>query len=527
MRSRSELLTGEGSIELRRPVAAITRNFAAIAALSVSFAVMAYVFSSSMTPSYTATAMISSQAVGQEENVDVDTAQRQLAAATALATSTAVLDSTAARTGATPADVRTAVFARLDPGTGVIGISATALVPRRAAALANAAATEFLTQRAAGIREGLEATESSLRAEMDRLGEQGEPAAEDVRVLHERVADIRVRATLAGRDLGLVRAAAQPSEPSSPKPLLSAFLALMASAIVASVVVVARDTLRKPVTSTRELEALVRAPVIALMRDGRRAKRAGGVMAEDTAMRLAFESWAAPGRKLIVVSAPARGDSTAVVERLGRSFAQAGHNTLVIDADLDRPALDERFLLPREPGLTRILARMGRGTVSGAALRRAARQVPGSAELAGRLAVLASGGASEDGDRILTVKTLTALVEAARDTNADYILVRVPPIADTPHALVLARRADALVLALDRRTMRADAAADLGTLARSLGPEVGLVVLDRPAGTIRREPPRAPAVPEPRRDTPPVTEERPARHAAKNGRPLPRAGATG
>jgi Mrp family chromosome partitioning ATPase len=491
MRVIPEPLTGEGRIDVRRPAAAIARNLPAIAAISLSFAAMAYVFSHSMTRTYSATATIASQSVGQEDSVDIDTAQRQLAVATSMATSPSVLAGTALRTGATEPDVREALTARLDPGTGVIDITADAGSPARAAQIADAAASEFLVQRAAGIRDGLTATATSLGDEIDRLADQGERAEEDVRVLRERVADIRVQQALAGTDLGLLRAAVPPTSASSPRPALSAFLALLASAIVAAFVVVARDALRKPVTSVRELESLVRAPAIAVMREGRRGRR---VDADDAALRLAFESWTGPGRRLVVVSAAGTAANAAtVVERLGRALARAGHDTLVIDADLERPSLHRRFRLPAGPGVLRLLGR--RGGVSAAALRRAARPV--QQDLPGRLALLPAGEAEDGRDQLLTVKNLTKLAEAARETEADYILVRVPPLADAPHAIVLARRADTLVLAVEPREVGSDGAIALGQLARSLGPDVGMIVLDRPAGASRREPPAVPPVAEP------------------------------
>ncbi len=404
-------------------------------------------------------------------------------------TSPGVLDAAAAQTGAKESDLEESVTAKLDPGTGVIGVTAEAPTPQRAAQLANATATEFLTQRADGMRQGLESSQASLRDEIARLEAQPDVAAEDITHLRARVADIQVQIALAGKDLRTLRLATPPSSPASPKPLLSAFLALLAGAILASFFFVARDALRKPITSARELERLVGAPVIATMRE-QRSRRAGRVIPDDTATRLALESWAPPGRKVIVVSAAdAPAGATLVVQRLATAFAQAGHDTLVIDADLDQPALHARFGLPLGGGLMRILTRISRGgAVTGTALRRATRQPTESAELAGRLAVLTTGEPVDEPDRLLTVTTLTTLAQVARDTDADYILVRVASITDAPQAALLARSADALVVVTDRKALGTDDAAMLGETTRSLGVAAGLIVLDRPAGAVRREP---------------------------------------
>jgi capsular polysaccharide biosynthesis protein len=495
MSTDKEALTGEGRIELRRPVAAITRNLPALIALSVSFALMAYVFSHHMTKTYSATASIASQSLGANDNVDIDTASRQLSVATGQATSPGVIDATATKTGARHADIEDALTAKLDPGTGVIGVTASAGSPARSAEIANVAAEEFLAQRASGIRAGLAATETSLRSEIATLAADDATAPEDVQVLRDRLADLRVQATLAGDDLRVLRAATAPTEPSSPKPMLSAFLALLAAAIVGAFFVVWRDAVRKPVTSNQELGELVGAPVIALMRGTRRPRR-GAANSGDATLRLSFEAWSPPGGRLVVVSAPGSpANATAVVERLGRSFAEAGHDAIVIDADFDAPSLDARFRMPPGPGLTRVLARAAKGAVTGTALRRSARPVPESADLPGRLSVLATGEAPDGRERVLTVKALTNVVEAARGTTADYVLVKVPSIEDAPHALILAREADVLVLAMERRDVDAEEAVELGRLASSLDTQVGIIVLDRHAGGVRREP--LPELPDP------------------------------
>jgi capsular polysaccharide biosynthesis protein len=485
MSADREPLTGEGRIELRRPVAAITRNLPALIALSVSLALMAYVFSHHMARTYTATTDIASQSLGASDNVDIDTASRQLSVATGQATSPGVVDATAARTHARRTDIEHALTAKLDPGTGVIGVAASAGSPARAAEIANVAAEEFLTQRASGIKDGLAATETSLRSEIATLAADRDTAPEDVQVLRDRLADLRVQATLAGDDLRVLRAATAPSEPSSPKPVLSAFLALLASAIVGAFLVVWRDAVRKPVRSDHELGELVGAPVVSLMR-GR--PQPGAANGGDARLRLSFEAWAPPGGRLVVVTAPGSpANATAVVERLGQAFAEAGHDTIVIDADFDAPSLDARFRMPPGPGLTRVLQRAAKSAVTGTALRRAARPVPESAGLAGRLAVLATGEPTDRRERVLTVKALTNVAGAARDTSADYVLVKVPSIEDAPHAVVLAREADVLVLAMERRDVDADEAVELGRLARSLDTQVGIVVLDRHAGGVLRE----------------------------------------
>ena len=522
MSSDKEALTGEGRIELRRPVAAITRNLPALIAVSVSFAVMAYVFSHHMTKTYSSTSSIASQSLGSDDNIDIDTASRQLSVATGQATSPGVIDATSMRTGAKPADVEDALTAKLDPGTGVIGITAAAGSPARSAEIANVAAEEFLAQRASGIRAGLAATETSLRSEIRTLAADEDAAPEDVQELRDQLARIRVQATLAGDDLRVLRAATPPTEPSSPKPMLSAFLALLASAIVGAFFVVWRDAVRKPVTSTLELGDLIGAPVISHMRGTRFPKR-GDASGGDATLRLSFEAWSPPGGRVVVVTAPGSpANATAVVERLGRSFAEAGHDAIVVDADFDAPSLDARFRMPPGPGLTRVLARAAKGAVTGTALRRAARPVPGSAALPGRLSVLATGEPTDGRERVLTVKALTNLVQAARDTTADYVLVKVPSIDEAPHAIVLAREADVLVLAVERRDVDADQAVELGNLARSLDTQVGIIELDRHAGGVRRDAPQD--LPEPIDVSEPVVE---TKNASTNGRARSRANTAG
>src|SRR3990172_5764029 len=68
-----------------------------------------------------------------------------------------------------------------------------------------------------------------------------------------------------------------------------------------------------------------------------------------------FSSLDRPVRTLLVTStSPAEGKSTTIAN-LGVTFAQAGHEVVLVDCDLRRPSLDRIFGLPNERGLTSLI----------------------------------------------------------------------------------------------------------------------------------------------------------------------------
>jgi capsular exopolysaccharide synthesis family protein len=155
-----------------------------------------------------------------------------------------------------------------------------------------------------------------------------------------------------------------------------------------------------------------------------------------------------PAPVIMVTSAvPGEGKST-LASHLAVSLARTGKRTLLLDGDLIRPTIHRVFGLHSEPGLSDLL----RGT-------RQLQEAIRSTTVQG-LSVLPGGKADEASLRGLTRNDLARIIQNLRQ-NFDAVVVDSCPILPVPHAQLLCKYVDTVVLALLRGISReplADAA---------------------------------------------------------------------
>jgi len=460
-----------------RYLVAVTRNAPAILAVAAVLAAVVFLVSRSMPERYDATVTVAAQGIGEDASGDVESVRRRLATAASLVSAPAVVTATARRAGLPPDEVEDALSANVDPTANIIEITAGAATPEAAERVADTAAEVFLATRKAGIQDSLARAQAEVRGEIERREAAGGDGG--VGELQARLVDLQVRSAVAGEDLRVVRRAELPMAPASPRPVLNAFVAFVAAVILLALAAVARDAVRRRVTSVRELERLAGAPVVAALRTERGEHGRVSVTArEDGTARLALEAWIGDGRLIVVTSAASRPDAGAAVARLGRAFAQAGEDVLVVDADLRRPSLHHRFRVPLDAGVTRLLERLVQSRdVTAPALRRASRTVARGGAGKGRLEVLVAGEPVADAGRLLTVEALEGFARALRATDAERVLVYAPPIPQAAESWILARAADALLLVVPAEHTRAEEAAELADIVAELDVPVALLAM--------------------------------------------------
>jgi len=156
--------------------------------------------------------------------------------------------------------------------------------------------------------------------------------------------------------------------------------------------------------------------------------------------------FAAPGEdmKTILVTSPSPGDGkTTSASNLAIALAQAGHRTLLLDADFRKPSQHKIFQVEHKVGLSNVIA----GQVK---LREAVRQT----ETAG-LYVLPCGPVPPNPSEILNGKRFAQVMEVL--CNAfDKIVLDSPPVMPVTDARILAASADLTILVLrsDKSTHR-------------------------------------------------------------------------
>ena len=157
-----------------------------------------------------------------------------------------------------------------------------------------------------------------------------------------------------------------------------------------------------------------------------------------------LEATTGPGRRrcVLITSADVGEGKTTLAAQLAGRCANAGLTTLLIDADLRRPALGELLQVPEGPGLAEVLA--GEATPEEAIV---------VVNQAGGFYLLPAGGDGLDPSRLLQGERLGQLLAQLKGAF-DTVLIDVPPVLPVPDALLVGRWTDGAVLAVRHDTSR-------------------------------------------------------------------------
>jgi Mrp family chromosome partitioning ATPase/capsular polysaccharide biosynthesis protein len=470
---------------LGRLAKALRDHAIAIAIAVVAVTILAYGLSLTAGKRYRATARIVADTSAASSPADTSAASRpagadarRLATNLALVNSVPVLDAAAVRLRRRDrSSLVGKVTASAAPDADVIAITADGGDPEGAAAVANAVAGAFLSRRAADQRAAIAHTLGAVTAQTALLAPAPDRAPE-VAALRARADDLVVEEASAGNDLLLADAAQPPSRAYAPRPLRAAMWAFLA-ALVAAVLVVALREWRRPAPSARDverragvpllaalpalppasvsdraLEALVaRAPprlreLVAGLAARRRRARAERRELVRTATEDGLRSLLAatlltlpPGdRHVILVTSAGRGEHSAhVAAGLARGLAQAGQETLVLSSDLASPQLADALGVASAPGLSQALEQAQTGT----AARLRAVPVPGL----DALHVVPGGGPPHDGVGLVRPGAVEELFVALGASGYGYIVVDAPALLVAPEGCLVARLADAAIVA--------------------------------------------------------------------------------
>jgi capsular exopolysaccharide synthesis family protein len=150
-----------------------------------------------------------------------------------------------------------------------------------------------------------------------------------------------------------------------------------------------------------------------------------------------------PIRTLIVSSpAPDEGKS-ATIANLAVTMAQAGHKTLLVDADLRRPSQHTLWELPNDSGLTTVI------------LDSTSAKLPLQSVGVENLAVLTSGPLPPNPADLFSTRRIEEVL-AALSAEAEIVLFDAPPILAVSDATLLASKLDALLLVVKAGATRRD-----------------------------------------------------------------------
>jgi capsular exopolysaccharide synthesis family protein len=150
-----------------------------------------------------------------------------------------------------------------------------------------------------------------------------------------------------------------------------------------------------------------------------------------------FASIDAPIGTLLVTSAGPSEGKTVTAANLAVAFAQAGHRTILVDADLRKPGLHAMFGLANDEGLTTLL-RIEPGTVENVA--QVTEQV--------NLRVMTSGPLPPNPAEVLGSQRMRKTMELIK-TKAELVVVDSPPVNAASDAAALSAYMDGTLLVVD------------------------------------------------------------------------------
>ena len=174
---------------------------------------------------------------------------------------------------------------------------------------------------------------------------------------------------------------------------------------------------------------------------------------------------------LVTITSPGAGDGKSFISaNLAHTFADGGHRTLLIDADIRRGVLHRRLSMRRRPGLSDFL----RGEAQLEAIVQAT-QFPS-------LSLIGCGTRAYNAPELLGSPAMSNLVNGLRG-GYDVVLIDSPPLAAGVDPLILSTLTGTLALVLRTGYSHRDvAAAKLEVLQRLPVRMLGAVLNDVPAG---------------------------------------------
>jgi capsular exopolysaccharide synthesis family protein len=246
-----------------------------------------------------------------------------------------------------------------------------------------------------------------------------------------------------------------PIEPVWPKPILNAVLGGILGIVSGVGVVLLLDTLDRKIRTMSELRSTFSYLVLGVIPSfdigakGNRQKQVDQHATDSLVMRhsprstvsetyrallanLKFSRSDNPLRVIVVTSClPGEGKSTTVAN-LALAMEELGARVIVIDADLRRPSQHTVWEVPNAVGLSNVLVD---DAILGAATRIESE----------RLSLLTSGVLPPSSIPLLDSARMESVLEDL-STTFDYILIDTPPLMVGADALVLAKKADGLLL---------------------------------------------------------------------------------
>lgn len=229
--------------------------------------------------------------------------------------------------------------------------------PQRAVRMANAFASALVKVRATLATSRIDEAVRQLEPALERFPE-GDP--EGRRELAEQLQRLRALRAAQRDNAQVVESPILPKDPSAPKPIRNALVALVLGLALGIGLALLLERLNRRVRDSEELEELAGLPLLASVPSsafpGKQSRFADAEAFHTLGANLTYFNVDSPRKSVLVTSALEGEGKTTVAVHLAVAMARVGKNVLLIDGDLRRPGVARHLGLDPQFGLEAVLA---------------------------------------------------------------------------------------------------------------------------------------------------------------------------
>lgn len=341
------------------------------------------------------------------------------------------------------------------PVPQLLYIEVTESSPERAAALANAIAEQLQAWDQSRLTSELQRVAQliSQRIAVQQLFlqdlESGEPSASQTDTIQRSLLEQRNQldsivalSNNATSSLKILRAATPPTSGIGRSPVMFALLGVILGLLLVYGLMFVIELFDGRLYTSEAVERASGLPVLAEIPRRKRGRSIGSDAAVTLQANLRSATSLAHPSTILVMGVSAGDDSASAAMAVAESFAKHGRSTLLIDADLLRPAIARRYRVPEANHLSLIACALG---------QQGAWQPPRvHLDRQTRLALLHENRATPE-DVVTMLKGLPACLE---EWKHEYhtIVIHTAPLSAASDGLVLSESCDGVLLAIDPRT---------------------------------------------------------------------------
>ena len=318
------------------------------------------------------------------------------------------------------------VSAQVAPNANVLQITASAAGPKRAAALANAFATQYVNFETSAQLAAIDKTQASLQKQLDAL-----PATSTQRAtIEDSIQRLGPLRAVADSGSQIISPATPPSQPSGASvPVVGLITALIGLALAIPIVLLV-ESLDRRIKSADEIEVEYGLPLlgtIPLRKSGTDAVSRSDLLDPFRILRTTIElANERPIKTLLVTSAISGEGKTTVAVDLAHAAALAGRRVTLVELDLRRPTFGRQFSIDPRRGLTTVV-------VGG---ERLADMLVEPIEDLPNLRVLASGSLPPNPADVIESHATNQLIKALAEDDG-LVIIDAPPLNPVPDAQLL------------------------------------------------------------------------------------------